>query len=263
MQKCSVSECLLLSALVCRRKFEEVSTQSPLNVVLSAIDELCLQIASIKSLQHHGNLYLDLVNEFGTNNLNSLSSLVPSVTRLIPSHPANQTALNCQALNTSYSRICHNLKSFVRILSRYACPCVIFLDDLQWADSTSLSVVHTILSGVDGPGSILFVGSYRINENRQHVSYFIELLSKMNVRFTAVVVPCLHEQNVNLMVSDIIGVVPRLGESLSSMVYRKTKGNPFFIQQFLRTLVDKDLLIYNLREKRWTWDVDSELFSNL
>jgi predicted ATPase len=40
-------------------------------------------------------------------------------------------------------------------------------------------------------------------------------------------------------------------------VFRKTEGSPFFMREFLRTLVDNDLVKYSLREKRWTWDVDS------
>jgi predicted ATPase len=42
-----------------------------------------------------------------------------------------------------------------------------------------------------------------------------------------------------------------------TIVFRKTKGSPFFIREFLCTLVDNDLVKYSLREKRWTWDVDS------
>ena len=241
------------------RKFEQVSTQSPLTVVLSAIDDLCQKIKNTKSLQQINTVYLNLVNEFGTNNIKSLLSLVPSATLLVPSFPAPDVEINHQvASNTDYSRLCHNLKSFVRILIRSAGPCVIFLDDLQWADVMSLGVVHAVLSGVDDSESLLFVGSYRSNDVENGQYNFSELLSKLNARFTAVVLRCMDEQGVNLMISHILGIVPRLCKSLSSIVCRKTKGNPFFIQQFLQALVDKDLLIYSLREKRWIWDVESE-----
>ena len=229
--------------------------------MLSAIDDLCLGIATTKSLPQLANLYLNLVNEFGTNNIKSLLSLVPSATLLVPSFPAPDVEINHQvANNTDYSRLCHNLKSFVRILIRSAGPCVIFLDDLQWADVMSLGVVHAVLSGVDDSESLLFVGSYRSNdvENGQLVSNFSELLSKLSARFTAVILQCMDEQSANLMISHILGIVPRLCKSLSNIVCRKTKGNPFFIQQFLQALVDKDLLIYSLREKRWIWDIESE-----
>ena len=227
--------------------------------MLSAIDDLCLEIATTKSLPQLANLYLNLVNEFGTNNIKSLLSLVPSAAQFVQSLTAPSVTLNSNVLNNmGYSRLCHNLKSFVRILIRSAGPCVIFLDDLQWADVMSLGVVHAVLSGVDDSESLLFVGSYRSNDVENGQYNFSELLSKLNARFTAVVLRCMDEQGVNLMISHILGIVPRLCKSLSSIVCRKTKGNPFFIQQFLQALVDKDLLIYSLREKRWIWDVESE-----
>ena len=61
------------------------------------------------------------------------------------------------------------------------------------------------------------------------------------------------------MVSYCLGIFPRLCESLSRVVERKTKGNPFFIQTFLSSLADKQLLQYNLRIKRWEWDIDEIL----
>jgi predicted ATPase len=38
-------------------------------------------------------------------------------------------------------------------------------------------------------------------------------------------------------------------------VPRVFQGNPFFAQTFLRSLVDKGILKYNLREMSWTYDI--------
>lgn len=58
------------------------------------------------------------------------------------------------------------------------------------------------------------------------------------------------------MISDGLGIVPRLCTTLSTQVHRKTKGSPFFARQFVLTLVEQGLVTYSLREKRWLWDVD-------
>ena len=60
------------------------------------------------------------------------------------------------------------------------------------------------------------------------------------------------------MTSDILGIVPRLASPLSSVVHRKTNGNPFYIKEFLRSLNDNNFVTYSLREKSWIWDIDSE-----
>jgi predicted ATPase len=40
------------------------------------------------------------------------------------------------------------------------------------------------------------------------------------------------------------------------LVHEKTAGNPFFAIQFLHTLADEGLLIFDHGEARWCWDLD-------
>ena len=64
---------------------------------------------------------------------------------------------------------------------------------------------------------------------------------------------------VNSMISHALKILPRLCQSLSQAVSIKTNGSPFFIQEFLWSLVDKGLLEFSLREKCWTWNCDQIL----
>ena len=59
-----------------------------------------------------------------------------------------------------------------------------------------------------------------------------------------------------MIVSDALGTFPRVCEPLSDLVFQKTKGNPFFVLEFLRSLQERRLLEYNAGERRWTWDED-------
>ena len=43
---------------------------------------------------------------------------------------------------------------------------------------------------------------------------------------------------------------------LSDIVFQKTKGNPFFVMEFLRSLQEKNLLEYDTRMRMLTWDED-------
>lgn len=206
-------------------------------------------------------MYSNLVKEFGMN-VHFLSSLVPNVLQLFTPQANMNPTPSYQFLsnNVNYSSLCYTLQRLVLILVRTAGPCVIFLDDLQWADDMSLGVVRAILHALDDSGPLLFVGSYRNNEadSAQKIFDFGEMLSRLNAQLTSISLDCIGEDDVNLMISDILGIVPRATSSLSSVVYRKTSGSPFFIREFLLTLVDNNLVTYSLREKCWTWDIDSE-----
>ncbi|KAK1746263.1 hypothetical protein QTG54_002870 [Skeletonema marinoi] len=61
--------------------------------------------------------------------------------------------------------VCFTLLRFVRVVSSPRHPVMLFLDDIQWADSTALDVIHAILSDMMG-SCMFFVGTYRDNECR-------------------------------------------------------------------------------------------------
>eukprot|EP00985_Skeletonema_marinoi_P031289 scaffold37493_cov100-Skeletonema_marinoi.AAC.1 len=59
------------------------------------------------------------------------------------------------------------------------------------------------------------------------------------------------------MVSDALGLYPRICKSLSDIVFQKTKGNPFFVLEFIQSLQSRGLLQYDSCQKRWVWNTDT------
>ena len=133
----------------------------------------------------------------------------------------------------------------------------LFLDDMQWADSTALDVIHTILSDTMG-SCMFFVGTYRNNEVQIDHDIFdlMERLEISNVRTTKVSLTGLGERDLNTMISDALCLYPRICKSLSDLVFQKTKGNPFFVLEFMQSLKSRGLLQYNALQKRWVWNED-------
>ena len=134
----------------------------------------------------------------------------------------------------------------------------LFLDDLQWADDTALDVVHTFLSDTMG-SCVFFVGTYRDNEVQIGHAIF-DLLQKLktsNVPTTKLSLTGLDRGDLNKMVSDALGLYPRICKSLSDIVFQKTKGNPFFVLEFIQSLQSRGLLQYDSCQKRWVWSADT------
>jgi len=46
---------------------------------------------------------------------------------------------------------------------------------------------------------------------------------------------------------------------LSQLCYVKTRGNPFFLNQFLNTLHERGLVSFDVRKGKWAWDMDAIL----
>jgi predicted ATPase len=54
----------------------------------------------------------------------------------------------------------------------------------------------------------------------------------------------LNPKDLSTMISDALCIFPCISEPLSDIVYQKTKGNPFFVLAFMKSLVERGLLEY-------------------
>ena len=227
------------NGLLLTKKFEEHSTNQ-LSLVLSSFNDACALLAEESSDTDY--LWRKLLSEFGTN-FYKLVQILPNVIRLAPTPEAAQsTSRLAQGIinggDVNFFSLCDIIKRFMRAISISSRPFVLFLDDLQWADSVSLGLVHTVLSDIKGSSCMFFIGGYREYElSENHVLHgFFQWLSNFNVPLNTVHLDGMSEEDVNSLVSDTLGMLPRLCQRLSQIVFRKTKGNPFFVATFLRSL---------------------------
>eukprot|EP00804_Cyclotella_cryptica_P019420 CCRYP_006611-RA/>CCRYP_006611-RA protein AED:0.16 eAED:0.08 QI:0/0/0/1/0.75/1/5/0/1159 len=253
---CSVFEAVeAVGGFVIVQKFDAVSTLSPLSVVMSAFNELCLLFAKRSTPQELHAIYEGLIEEFGAN-FHVLARTLPNVLGMLSPCDSLPISSNKADNLANYSSLCFTLQRFMRIVSSTLRPVMLFLDDLQWADPVSLGLVHAVLSDMKGESCMLFVGTYRDNEvHPDHIIFgFVNLLSQFNVKTSKIRLDGLTESDVNSMVSHAFRTLPRLCRSLSQVVFRKTNGNPYFVLEFLRSLVHREIVKFCLRERRWTWD---------
>lgn len=218
---------LAANGMLISGKFNETSN-SQLSVVLSALDDLCILIADRNTPEKSQYIWQRLVSEFGTN-FHLLVRTLPNILRLASSL---STTLSCDGDilsqgEVNFFSLCDSIKRFMRVVSSSFCPVMLFLDDLQWADPVSLGLIHTVLSDRKGSSCLFFVGSYRDNEVLpQHIIFgFYDWLLALNVPITTIHLDGMPEDDVNSMISDALGILPRLCRSLSRVVFRKTDGN--------------------------------------
>jgi predicted ATPase len=115
------------------RKFEEVSTMSPISVVISAFNELCLLFAKRSTPQEVRAIYESLVNEFGEN-VHLLARVLPNAFGMLSTCASLPIAKNDTSTLSNYSSLCLTLQRFMRVVSSTSRPIMLFLDDMQWAD---------------------------------------------------------------------------------------------------------------------------------
>jgi class 3 adenylate cyclase/tetratricopeptide (TPR) repeat protein len=118
-------------------------------------------------------------------------------------------------------------------------PVALLLDDLHWADSASLELVQHIARHTAAE-RILLLGTYRdVEVGRQHpLESALRDLRREDLVESVEVRRLGHADTAALMASTV-GEEEEVSEEFSSLVYRRTEGNPFFIQQVMRVLVER------------------------
>ncbi|MCP4688913.1 MAG: AAA family ATPase, partial [Desulfobacterales bacterium] len=139
-------------------------------------------------------------------------------------------------------------------------PLVIFLDDLQWADSATLSLLETIIR--INPTNLLILLSYRDNEiSPAHpTKLFLDNVKNSGVEFTSIHLDSLNERAVNDWMNDILPDAGPGARELAARVMAKTEGNPFYITSFLHLIIDKN---YIKREADGAVTLDMEAVANI
>jgi len=159
------------------------------------------------------------------------------------------------------ARIQHEL--FCRIFEAIAGPghpLVLFLDDLQWADTASIKLLADLLlrSGSQPGKPLLLVGAYRDNEvNANHpLLLTLEELQREGIRPEQLKLKGLNFSCVQSLIADSLALPESEVHPLADLMWRKTDGNPFFLTQLLLSLARDELLFFDGSEGHWRWDSD-------
>ena len=252
---CLTSRIDIAGGYVLEQKVDQMSKERPLLDVISAFNELCLLIKDKSSAPEINEISSNLMHEFESD-VAVLVRLLPNIDAIFPGaggSPRHHQGSSSLMLNLQ--NVCTVLQRFMKIVSSKLHPVMLFLDDIHWAGSTSLELIQSLLCDTRG-GCFMFVGSYRDNEVTANHPIFdlMKNIRSSGVGSTAVQLRGLGKQDLNQMIAEMLCILPRLCSPLSDILTDKTEGNPYFLLEFLRSLVDRRLLKYSLREKRWIWD---------
>lgn len=147
-------------------------------------------------------------------------------------------------------------ESFVRVFATAAHPLTLFLDDLQWADLPSLSLVSRFMTDTNTT-HMLLVGAYRDNEvDAAHpLTHTVERMRRGGADIETVTVPPLAREHVEALVADTLGRPRAETQEVASLAFEKTGGNPFFLGQFLLSLHAAGAFSYDDDARRWRWNL--------
>ena len=125
-------------------------------------------------------------------------------------------------------------------------PLILFIDDVHWADSASLALLHYISRTISS-AKILIIATARSEEASQdpegHTQPLAETLQLMRREdlFVEIIVPSLDKQQVEKLAEVMVNgeIEPEFAERLS----RESQGNPLFAVESVRMLIESGSLV--------------------
>ena len=169
-----------------------------------------------------------------------------------------QPALPALAPTEAQHRFKRTFHHFIRVFACPEHPLVLFLDDLQWADTASLDLVQFLMTAPDRP-CLLLLGAYRDNEvsEAHRLMSMIKEIRNAGVVVHHIVLAPLGLPHVNQLIAETLKAALTRTHPLADLVRAKTNGNPFFMKEFLKSLYTEELLAFDLQQRRWQWDLEA------
>jgi predicted ATPase/class 3 adenylate cyclase len=232
-------------------KFDQFQRSVPYYAILEAFKELVNMFLTENEdkLDRLRNEIQKALGEEGR----VLTNVLPNLEHIIGVQPAIPEVGGSEAQN----RFDYLFRRFVGAISTHEHPLVVFIDDLQWADSASLHLLHTLMTDTAG-GHLLCIGAYRDNEvSPTHPAMVtVDRIQQEAHNVRTVSIGNLSKQDVNDLITDALHVSEEEAFVLTRLVYAKTKGNAFFVTQFLKSIYEEKLLVFDHAALRWIWDMD-------
>ena len=179
-------------------------------------------------------------------------NLVPELKRIIGEQPPIPD-LPPQDAQRRFQLV---FRRFLSVFARPQHPLALFLDDLQWCDAATLNLVADLLTQPD-VRHLLLIGAYRDNEVDPTHPLIRKLaaICEAGVRIHRIIVAALERDDLEQLVVDTVHCETEQAAPLAELLKEKTAGNPFFVFQFLRGLVEEGLLVFDRDVATWTWDL--------
>ena len=156
--------------------------------------------------------------------------------------------LDPQALQTQYLAA---LRKLMQALTRHR-PLVVVLEDLHWADPSSTELLLRLLPMVSAVPMLLCMVT-RAERDTPGWKLVTEARESMGGSLTEITLGALSENDSRQLVSNLLEI-EALPKETRSLILKKAEGNPFFVEEIIRMLIDRGAILR--REGGWTAGVE-------
>jgi serine/threonine protein kinase len=231
-------------------KFDQFNRNIPFSAFVQAFRDLMGKLLSESDTQLQ-TWKAKILRALG-DNAQVIIEVIPELERIVGVQP-NVPELSGTAAQNRFNLL---FQKFIQVFATQEHPLVLFLDDLQWADSASLKLMQLLMEDSQ-TGYLLAIGAYRDNEvfPAHPLMLTLDEIEQAGATVNQITLESLSEASLNQLVADTLACPIALAQPLTELVYQKTKGNPFFATQFLKALHQDGSIAFDLQSGHWQCDI--------
>ncbi|MFW6414782.1 MAG: diguanylate cyclase [Thermodesulfobacteriota bacterium] len=232
-------------------KYEQFKKDVPYSAIIQAFIKL-IQRIMVESNERIEAWRQEIQNALG-DNAKVITDIIPQL-KMIIGEPPKVPELSPEESENRFHYVCRN---FLQVFTTSEHPLVLVLDDLQWADLASLNLIYHFATNLDN-GHLMFIGMYRDNEiSEEHpLINVLEELEKSHMQVKTIHITPLDRDSVRRLLGKFLRMQSEDIASLADIIFDKTNGNPFFVNQFLKRLYEKNILEID-SHGHWHWDTQA------
>ncbi|MHC0061460.1 trifunctional serine/threonine-protein kinase/ATP-binding protein/sensor histidine kinase [Nostoc sp. UIC 10890] len=231
-------------------KYDQFQRNIPLGAFVQAFRDLMGQLLSETDAQLE-KWKAAILTALGEN-AQVIIEVIPELEKIIGQQPP-VSELSGTAGQNRFNLL---FQKFIQVFTTKEHPLVMFLDDLQWADSASLKFMQLLMIEAE-IHYMLVIGTYRNNEvyPGHPLILTLEEIHKSREIINTIILDNLNRIDVNHLINDTLKGDLVITQNLTDLVYQKTQGNPLFTNQFLKSLHEEKLINYNFDMGHWQCDI--------
>ncbi len=230
-------------------KYDQVRQNIPHFALAEALKSFVRQCVAKKGADFE-QVKKDILTGIGHNG-RLMIDLVPELALLIGPQPEVPPLDMVEAQNRFFTTFIRFLGSMVSSGRKI----VLFLDDLQWVDAESLSLLKRVLE--QAIPDLFIIGAFRKEEvpSGHILQAFMDDMAGAGIICEHIEIGPLNKSVIAGMIADASKTDLATAEPLAQMVFHRTKGNPFHIKEYAHSLFHLNYLKYDFTHEYWQWDI--------
>ncbi|KAL3794232.1 hypothetical protein ACHAWO_006476 [Cyclotella atomus] len=237
-------------------KFDQMQQSRPFSGLAAALYQCCsLLIDKLES--DWANTVVHKLQAALGRDAPYLMKIIPKLSTILNHNVAHSLPDDHNDFGNAVQRIQYLLCLFVETISSSSTVMVtLCLDDVQWMDAVSVSVMKRVLA--QRYNKFFFMACCRHDEMSDTHPFWgmIESVCSNGTLSVSVELKNVDANTLEIIILDLLCLPPRLVKPLAGIVHSKTKGLPLFVSEMLRALNRDGLLLVDLDSRRWVWDQD-------